>query len=93
MPVPCCFPTCRSITYLLIDGDLVVPVPRLVNVDDYLDYVKNRVMPDMTVRGSLEKLWSASAVPGEGGNTTAPLECATCGIDLPEALKELVAMR
>lgn len=91
VPVPCCFPTCRSITYLLIDGDLVVPVPRLVNVDDYLDYVTNRVMPDMTVRGSLEKLWSASAVPGTGesGNTAAPLECATCGIDLPEALKEL----
>ncbi len=89
VPVPCCFPTCRSITYLLVDEDNVVPVPRLVEVDDYLDYVSNRVMPDMDVRGSLEKLWSASAVPGVGGNTTAPLECATCGIDLPEALKEL----
>ena len=87
VPVPCCFPTCRSITYLLVDGENVVPIPRLVNVDDYLDYVSNRVMPDMSVRGSLEKLWSASAVPGgDSGNTTAPLECATCGIDLPEAL-------
>ncbi len=90
VPVPCCFPTCRSITYLLVDGDMVVPIPRLVNVDDYLDYVSNRVMPDMSVRGSLEKLWSASAVPGgSDGNTTAPLECATCGIDLPEALKSI----
>ncbi len=90
VPVPCCFPTCRSITYLLVDGENVVPIPRLVNVDDYLDYVSNRVMPDMSVRGSLEKLWSASAVPGgDSGNTTAPLECATCGIDLPEALKSI----
>ncbi|HEX2046391.1 MAG TPA: radical SAM protein, partial [Acidimicrobiales bacterium] len=90
VPVPCCFPTCRSITYLLVDGENVVPIPRLVNVDDYLDYVSNRVMPDMSVRGALEKLWSASAVPaGSDGNTTAPLECATCGIDLPEALQEI----
>ncbi|MGH9266937.1 MAG: radical SAM protein, partial [Acidimicrobiales bacterium] len=89
VPVPCCFPTCRSITYLLVDGDTVVPIPRLVNVDDYLDYVSNRVMPDMGVRGALEKLWSASAVPGGDGNTAAPLECATCGIDLPDALKSL----
>jgi len=89
VPVPCCFPTCRSITYLLVDGENVVPIPRLVNVDDYLDYVSNRVMPDMSVRGALEKLWSASAVPGGDGNTTSQLECATCGIDLPEALKDI----
>ena len=25
VPVPCCFPTCRSITYALVDGDNVVP--------------------------------------------------------------------
>jgi len=89
VPVPCCFPTCRSITYLLVDGDNVVPIPRLVDVDNYLDYVSNRVMPDMSVRGALEKLWSASAVPGTDGNTTSQLECATCGIDLPEALKSI----
>ncbi|CAN5127873.1 hypothetical protein BH18ACT4_BH18ACT4_01670 [soil metagenome] len=88
VPVPCCFPTCRSITYLLVEGDNVVPIPRLVNVDDYLDYVSNRVMPDMSVRGALEKLWSASAVPGSTANTDQ-LECATCGIDLPEALKSI----
>jgi uncharacterized radical SAM superfamily Fe-S cluster-containing enzyme len=87
-PVPCCFPTCRSITYCLVDGDSVVPIPRLVEIEDYLDYVSNRVMPDMSVRGALEKLWSASAVPGTEA-TASQLECATCGIDLPEALKEL----
>ena len=52
-PVPCCFPTCRSITYCLVDGEDVVPIPRLVQIEDYLDYVSNRVMPDMSVRGAL----------------------------------------
>jgi hypothetical protein len=45
-------------------------------------------MPDMSVRGALEKLWSASAVPGTE-MTAEQLECATCGIDLPEALKSI----
>jgi uncharacterized radical SAM superfamily Fe-S cluster-containing enzyme len=42
-PVPCCFPTCRSVTYLLSEGTPgepgfgVVPIPRLLNVEDYLD--------------------------------------------------------
>jgi uncharacterized radical SAM superfamily Fe-S cluster-containing enzyme len=87
-PVPCCFPTCRSITYLLVDGDKVVPVPRLVDIDEYLDYVTNRVVPDLEIRHALEKLWSASAVPGSEV-TAEQLECATCGIDLPEALRSL----
>ncbi|MDI3406229.1 radical SAM protein [Streptomyces cavernicola] len=99
-PVPCCFPTCRSITYLLVDGEpgnrTVVPIPRLLNVEDHLDYVTNRVMPDAGIREALEKLWSASAFMGtetteEKLRTTAEaLDCAgACGIDLPEAVKQL----
>jgi len=87
-PVPCCFPTCRSVTYLLVDGDQVVPVPRLVDLDEHLDYVTNRALPDFEIRAALEKLWSASALPGTQG-TAAQLECVTCGIDLPEAVKSL----
>lgn len=88
-PVPCCFPTCRSITYLLVNGDDVVPVPRLIDLDQHLDYVSNRVLPDFTIRQALEKLWSASALPGTEASA-AELECATCGIDLPDAVKTLV---
>ncbi len=86
--MPCCFPTCRSITYLLVDGGTVVPIPRLVDIEEHLDYVTNRVVPDLDIRHALEKLWSASAVPGTP-TTAAQLECATCGIDLPEALRSL----
>jgi uncharacterized radical SAM superfamily Fe-S cluster-containing enzyme len=109
-PVPCCFPTCRSVTYLLVDGEpgnrTVVPVPRLLNVEDHLDYVTNRVMPDPGVREALEKLWSASAFMGTASTdeklraTAEALDCAGgtsraeghgggCGIELPEAVKEL----
>jgi uncharacterized radical SAM superfamily Fe-S cluster-containing enzyme len=67
-PVPCCFPTCRSVTYLLVDGEpgnrTVIPIPRLLQVEDYLDYVTNRVLPDAGIREALEKLWSASAFMG-----------------------------
>jgi 7,8-dihydro-6-hydroxymethylpterin dimethyltransferase len=67
-PVPCCFPTCRSITYLLADDRDVLPIPRLLPMEDYLDYLANRALPDPTLRGVLEGLWSASSVPG-----TAPM--------------------
>ncbi|MGR8009170.1 hypothetical protein [Streptomyces hypolithicus] len=53
-PVPCCFPACRSITYLLVEGEpgssTVLPIPRLLHVEDYIDYVTNRVMPDAGIR-------------------------------------------
>ncbi len=87
-PVPCCFPTCRSVTYLLVDGEDIVPVPRILNIEDHLDYVTNRALPDPAIRGALERLWSASAVPGTA-DTAEQLACATCAIDLPEAVRNL----
>ncbi|MFA5885120.1 MAG: radical SAM protein [Acidimicrobiia bacterium] len=89
VPVPCCFPTCRSVTYLLTDGDRVVPIPRLIDVEEHLDYITNRVFPDADVRAALEKLWSATAQPGTA-TTAEQLECATCGIVLPDALDTIV---
>lgn len=98
-PVPCCFPTCRSITYLIVDGEgpdrTVVPIPRLIQVEDYLDYVSNRVLPDAGIRAALEKLWSVSAFPGTQTTsaqlalTAEQLECASCGLDLPQVVKEI----
>ncbi|MQA85745.1 MAG: radical SAM protein [Streptosporangiales bacterium] len=87
-PVPCCFPTCRSVTYVITDGEDVVPIPRLIDLDDYLDYVTNRVVPDPEIRGALEKLWSASAFPGTPA-TDAQLERAACGIDAPQVVRDL----
>jgi uncharacterized radical SAM superfamily Fe-S cluster-containing enzyme len=101
-PVPCCFPACRSITYLLTEGTVgqpdfgVVPIPRLIQVEDYLDYVSNRVVPDYAVREALEKLWSASAFMGTVTTeeqlraAAEALNCAdACGVNLPEAVANL----
>jgi uncharacterized radical SAM superfamily Fe-S cluster-containing enzyme len=85
-PVPCCFPTCRSLCYMLVDGDNAIPFARLLNVDDYLDYVSNRVNPDPDLERAVEQAFSASATPGAA---EALLACESCGIDLPEALKNL----
>ena len=66
IPVPCCFPTCNSVTDAFVDGDQVVPLPRIVNVYEYLDYLTNRAVPDFSleIRGALEGLWSSSSVAG-----------------------------
>ena len=88
--VPCCSPTCRSATYALYDGDDLVPLPRLVDVQDYLDYVTNRAVPDVDVRHALEGLFSASAAGGSEA-TGERLECVACGVGLPAELQEVAA--
>ena len=83
VPVPCCFPTCNSVTYAYVDGDRVVPLPRVLNVDDYLDYITNRVVPDlgMEVRRALEGLWSSSAVPGAAkAAADFAFSCSSCDL-------------
>ena len=83
VPVPCCFPTCNSVTYAFIEGEKVTPLPRILNVYDYLDYITNRVMPDfsMEVKKALEGLWSSSSVPGSQKSTEQfAFSCHACGI-------------
>ncbi len=84
VPVPCCFPTCNSVTYAYIDEERnVTPLPRLLKVDDYLDYISNRVMPDLgaEVRRALEGLWSSSAVLGsEKVAREFAFSCSACGL-------------
>src|SRR5262249_40981851 len=29
VPVPCCFPTCNAVTYAYVEGESVVPLPRV----------------------------------------------------------------
>ena len=93
VPVPCCFPTCQVNTYVFVDGDTVVPLPRLLKIDDYLDYITNRALPRLpdaaAVQKALEGLWSASAVGGAEA-TAQQFQCA-CGpgLDLPGDLTHL----
>src|SRR5258708_33760440 len=66
VPVPCCFPTCNSVTYAFVEGDKVTPLPRMIDVNDYLDYITNRIVPDFSheIRTPLEGLRWSSSIPG-----------------------------
>jgi uncharacterized radical SAM superfamily Fe-S cluster-containing enzyme len=90
VPVPCCSPTCRSATFALYDGEDLVPLPRLVEVEEYLDYVTNRALPDLEVREALEGLWSAKAAGGSGP-VAERLECIACATAMPPELREVAA--
>jgi uncharacterized radical SAM superfamily Fe-S cluster-containing enzyme len=76
-----------------VDGDTVMPLPRLIKIEDYLDYITNRAMPQLPksadIQKALEGLWSASAVPGSEA-TANMFECA-CGpgMDLSGGLSPL----
>ncbi len=90
VPVPCCSPSCRSATFALYDEEDLVPLPRLVDVERYLDYVTNRAVPDLDVRGALEGLWSAKAAGGSAP-VAERLECIACATAMPSQLREVAA--
>ena len=66
VPVPCCMPVCNFVTYALLQDDAVTPIPRLLPVEAYLDYLKNRSLPGLNedLLRVLERMWSSSAQPG-----------------------------
>jgi uncharacterized radical SAM superfamily Fe-S cluster-containing enzyme len=93
VPVPCCFPTCQVNSYLYVDGDRMVSLPRVLPVDVYLDYITNATFPhlppNVPVKTALEGLWSASAVAGSELMADR-FQCA-CGpgVDLPNNMRHL----
>jgi uncharacterized radical SAM superfamily Fe-S cluster-containing enzyme len=91
-PVPCPHPTCSASTYAFVDGEQVIPIPRLIDVDDYLDFVTNRTVPDLSseLQPVLEALWSMAAVMGTG-ETTGNLTCVACDLDMPLAFSSELA--
>jgi len=87
-PVPCPSPTCSACTCAYVDGDQVIPIPRLLNVDDYLDFLTNSAGPIISdqLGPALESLWSMAAVAGSE-KTTEALNCVACGISIPLSSK------
>jgi 7,8-dihydro-6-hydroxymethylpterin dimethyltransferase len=90
VPVPCCSPSCRSATFALYDDEDLIPLPRLVDVEHYLDYVTNRALPDLQVREALEGLWSAKAAGGSEP-VAERLDCVACATGMPPELREVAA--
>jgi hypothetical protein len=90
VPVPCCSPSCRSATFALYDDEDLIPLPRFVDVERYLDYVTNRAVPDLEVREALEGLWSAKAAGGSPP-VAERLDCVACATAMPPELREVAA--
>ena len=72
--------------YALVDDGRLVPFTRLLDIEEQLDYLANRVTPDRALRTALERMFSSSATPGA---ERALQTCESCGIDLPRALRDL----
>jgi len=80
-PIPCCYPTCGSAAYIYVENGVVTPLNRIVKVEDYLDYFKNRAVADLgEIRTALESLFSMGAVLGSEKTLTS--FCSVCGLDL-----------
>jgi len=82
--VPCPHPTCSACTYAFVDGGQVIPIPRILNVGDYLDFITNRALPDVSaeLQPVLQALWSMAAVMGSE-KTTDNLTCVACSTGIP----------
>ena len=81
IPVPCCHPTCRAATYAYVENGSVTPLPRVLDVDKYLDYITNTTMPQIKpeILEALVGLWSASSVPGTDA-AASRFDCAACNL-------------
>jgi len=81
-PLPCCHPTCFALTYLLkldessplskkrVRGDYgsFTPIPRLIDIEGYLDIIKNRAIMGLekesfeSIKDSVYRLWSSAGL-------------------------------
>ena len=89
-PVPCPHPTCSASAYAVVHNGAVIPITRLLDVDDYLDFVTNRTIPDLSdeLQPVMEALWSMAAMMGSD-RTTENLTCVVCDLTLPlEAISQ-----
>jgi len=87
VPVPCCMPTCNFVTYAMIDGDTVTPIPRVLDIEFYLNYIKNRTMPALNddLLRTLERLWSSSAKVGSDGDARKVMQAVEANGPNPNA--------
>lgn len=89
-PIPCPHPHCTAISYVLSDDQGVTPLTEIVNVDEYVDYARDRTLAKEAVLmdEAFERLFSSRAVPGTEANLEA--FCEACGMTIPEVLGKSV---
>jgi hypothetical protein len=93
LPMPCPHPVCSASTVAFVDNKDVVPIPRVIGVDDYLDFVTNRATPDISpeLQPALQALWNMSLAIGSD-QLAKSLECVACGVSLPANFAEAIPM-
>ncbi|OLS22331.1 MAG: Cyclic pyranopterin monophosphate synthase [Candidatus Heimdallarchaeota archaeon LC_3] len=83
-PIPCPYPHCSGITFSYQDPETgeFTTIKRIIEVEDYLDYFKNSITPDVagTIKDALEGLFSFST--SAGSRELVEDYCNACGIDL-----------
>ncbi len=83
-PIPCPYPHCSGATFSYRDPETkeLTTLKRLVEIEDYLDYFKDTIVPDpeSTIKDALEKVFSFSTSPGS--KKLVEGYCQACGIDL-----------
>ncbi|MBI4678217.1 MAG: radical SAM protein [Elusimicrobia bacterium] len=75
LPLPCSHPACFALTYLIkLPGGGFTPIPRIFELDDYLDVIKNNALFGMDegnvgrIKDSIYRLWTASgSIPDRSG--------------------------
>ena len=91
-PIPCPHPHCTSISYVLVDDATgeVTPLTDIVDVDEYIDYAKDRTLANEAVLldEAFKSLFSTSSVPGSEESVES--FCNACGISVPEILGKTV---
>ncbi|MCE7737208.1 MAG: radical SAM protein [Candidatus Heimdallarchaeota archaeon] len=82
-PIPCPYPHCSAVTFSYKDpvSNDFVTISRLVDVEDYLDYFRNTVFPELDndVLESLESIFSFSSI--SGSHEMLEGFCNACGIE------------
>ncbi|MHA2168979.1 MAG: radical SAM protein [Candidatus Kariarchaeaceae archaeon] len=82
-PIPCPYPHCSAATFSYQDPETqeFITISRLVNVDDYLDFFRNTIIPDLEeeVLDALQSIFSFSSVPGS--HEMVEGFCNACGIE------------
>lgn len=83
--IPCPHPTCSVCSYIYKDGEKVMLLTELFDMDDYMHNIVNRSVPDpgllSKVNKAIDTLLSMSAVMGS--QSTEKAICTSCGIAIP----------
>ncbi|MHA2233494.1 MAG: hypothetical protein ACXAB4_13510, partial [Candidatus Hodarchaeales archaeon] len=83
-PIPCPHPHCSACVFSYTDPETgeFTTLKRLVDVEDYLDFFKDRTLPsaDIAIKDALESIFSFST--SSSSREMVENYCVACGIEL-----------